>query len=494
MGEKRLKRELGLLQATMMGIGGAICAGVFVTLGYASTLAGTALIIAMILCGIINLFTMLSYAELGAAIPSAGGEYTFAKASFGGFISFVTGWFEWISNMFYAAFSAVGFAYLISYIIQTANLPITVNIQIIAVLTIIIFTIINIKGVKETGTTETALTIILLTLLAIFTLFGFLHGTRTLELSAPGGFLGIIKASAFIFVVYLGGEAIAVAQAEIKEPGKTIPRAILLSCLALILIYTSIAYVVFKIVPPEDLAGKESPLAYVAEKFMGPIGVGLITVAGSIAALSSVNTSIMAQSRVAYALARDGYFPKSFFNLHKRFCTPYMAILVGSILVAATAATGVINFVTYATDFGFIIGFIFVNLSLIKLRRNKPNLYRPFKVPLYPLTPILGIATSLLLIFFLEPGTLFIGAELFIFGLIAYYIRIVGYYRLCLAVGGMNLGISAFSALLAYLLISNSLPILLSQNTKLLLFGVAVFVSLIYLTAGLLNITRKPRE
>jgi amino acid transporter len=228
MGEKRLKRELGLLQATMMGIGGAICAGVFVTLGYASTLAGTALIIAMILCGIINLFTMLSYAELGAAIPSAGGEYTFAKASFGGFISFVTGWFEWISNMFYAAFSAVGFAYLISYIIQTANLPITVNIQIIAVLTIIIFTIINIKGVKETGTTETALTIILLTLLAIFTLFGFLHGTRTLELSAPGGFLGIIKASAFIFVVYLGGEAIAVAQAEIKEPGKTIPRAILL--------------------------------------------------------------------------------------------------------------------------------------------------------------------------------------------------------------------------------------------------------------------------
>jgi amino acid transporter len=491
MGEKRLKRELGLLQATMMGIGGAICAGVFVTLGYASTLAGTTLIIAMILCGIINLFTMLSYAELGAAIPSAGGEYTFAKASFGGFISFATGWFEWISNMFYAAFAAVGFAYMISYIIQATSLPITVNIQIIAVLTIVIFTMINIKGVKETGGTETALVTILLALLAIFTFFGFQSGTRTLELSSPGGFLGIIKASAFIFVVYLGGEAIAVAQAEIKEPGKTIPRAILLSCLALIFIYTAIVYVVFKIVSPEDLTGKESPLAYVAGQFMGPLGIGLITVAGSIAALSSVNTSIMAQSRVAYALARDGYFPKSFFNLHKRFCTPYMAILVGSILVAAVAATGVINFVTYATDFGFIIGFIFVNLSLIKLRKDKPNLYRPFKVPLYPLTPILGIVTSLLLILFLEPGTLFMGAELFLFGLIVYYIRIVGYYRLCLAIGGMNLGISAFSALLAYLVMSNSLLITLSQNTTLLILGFAVLVSITYLVAGLLNITKK---
>jgi amino acid transporter len=490
---KRLKRELGLLQATMIGIGGAICAGVFVTLGHAATLAGTALIVAMILCGIINLFTMLSYAELGAAIPSAGGEYTFAKASFGGFISFATGWFEWISNMFYAAFSSVGFAYLIAYAIQTVNLPIAINIPLIAVITVVVFAIINVRGVKETGRTQTVLVLILLALLGIFAVWGLLfgQGKGTLEFSSPGGFLGIIRATAFIFVVYLGGEAIAVAQAEIKDPGKTIPRAIMLSCLALIIIYTTIAYVVFKIVPPEVLADKESPLAYAAEQFMGPLGIGIITVAGSIAALSSVNTSIMAQSRVAYALARDGYFPKGFFNIHKHFCTPYIAILAGSILVAAIAASGVINFVAYATDFGFIIGFVFVNLSLIKLRRDKPNLNRPFKVPFYPLTPILGIATSLLLILFLEPSTLLIGIELFIFGLIAYYIRMVGYNRICLAMGGMNLGISAFSAFLAYLIISNSLPVLLSQDMTALFFGIAILVSVTCLFAGLLNITRK---
>ena len=490
MGEESLKRELGLLQATMMGIGGAISAGVFVTLGYAATLAGTVLIIAMILCGIINLFSMLSYAELGAAIPSAGGEYTFAKASFGGFLSFATGWFEWISNMFYASLSAVGFAYLISYIIPTINVPLT------AVVTVAIFTLINIKGVKETGLTQTILVIILLALLGIFISWGVLtsQGVGTLEIKAPEGFLGVLRASAFIFVIYLGGEAIAVAQAEIKDPGKTIPRAILLSTLALIFIYATIAYVVFKIVPSKTLAGQASPLAYVAEQFMGPLGVGIITIAGIIAALSSVNTSIMAHSRVSYALARDGYFPKNFFNLGERFQTPFIAIFVGSVFTAAFAATGVVNFVAYAADFGFIIGFVFVNLSLIKLRRDKPDLHRPFRVPLYPLTPILGIIASLFLIIFLEPSTLLIGIGLFIFSLIAYCIRMVGHYRFCLAFGGMNFGISAFSAIIAYLIISNTLPIALSEVTRLLFFGVAVFVSITYFIAGLLDIIRKRDE
>jgi len=487
MSEKGLKRELGLLETTMMGIGGAISAGVFVTLGYAATLAGTALIIVMILCGIINLLTMLSYAELGAAIPSAGGEYTFAKASLGGFLSFATGWFEWISNIFYAAFSAIGFAYLISYIVPTINIPLT------ALITIAIFTLINIRGVKETGLTQTALVAILLVILGIFISWGFLtvQGSGPVELKTPEGFLSSLRATAFIFVVYLGGEIIAGAQAETKNPGKTIPRAILLTSLALIFIYTTIAYVIFNVVSPESLAGQASPLAYVAEQFMGPLGVGLITMAGILASLSSVNTAIMAHSRVAYALARDGYFPQNCFSLHGRSGTPLIAILLGSVLTVVFAATGVVEFVVFATDFGFMIGFILVNLSLIKLRQDRPNLHRPFKVPFYPLTPILGILTSLLLIFFLEPSTLLIGTELFIFGLITYYIRIVGGCKICLATGGMNFGISAFSALFASLIISDIISMPVPQDITLLFFFIAVFVSITYLIAGLLNITKE---
>lgn len=487
MAESHLKRELGLLHATMMGIGGAICAGVFVTLGYASTLAGTGLIIAVVLCGIINLFTMLSYAELGAALPIAGGEYTYAKVSFGGFLSFATGWFEWLSNMFYAAFSAVGFAYLVSYVVPAVNVPL------LAVLIIAVFTAINVKGVKETGLSQTLMTLFMLGLLVIFIICGLFtdHVTGSLDLNAPQGFLGVLRASAFIFVVYLGGEAIAVAQGEIKNPGKTIPRAILLTCVTLIVIYSATVFVVLRVVPPESLIGKASPLAYVAEQFMGPLGVVIVTVAGIVAALSSVNTSTMAHSRVAYALARDGYFPKGFFSVHKRFCTPFIAVLLGSAFTAMFAATGIVNFVAYATDFGFIIGFIFVNLSLIRLRKIQPNLHRPFKVPLYPLTPILGIATSLMLIFFLEPGTLLIGLELFVFGLVAYYIRMVGYYRISLAAGGMNFGISVFSALIACLIASGAVPILMSESVRWLATSGTALVSVIYLVAGLLNVTRR---
>jgi APA family basic amino acid/polyamine antiporter len=488
MKKTHLRRELGLIQATMMGIGGAVSAGVFVTLGYAASLAGTALIGVMVLGGIINLFSMFSYAELGAMLPAAGGEYTYAKIAFGGFFSFATGWFEWISNMFYAAFSAVGFAYLLSFVIPSINIPV------VAVVTILVFALINAKGVKETGATETILMIVLLAILGIFIVWGLFtsQARGTFELSAPGGFMGALKASAFIFVIYLGGEAIGVAQAEIKDPGKVIPRAILLSSLALMFVYTIIAFVVFRIVPPESLAGQASPLAYVASQFMGDVGVVIITIAGIIAALASVNTSTMAHSRVAYALARDGYFPKGLHALHVNFSTPHIAVLVGSIITAAVAATGVVNFVTYATDFGFIIGFIFVNLSLIKLRRDKPDLNRPFRVPLYPLTPILGILTSLLLIFFLEPVTVFLGAELLVFGLVAYYISMVGYYRICLAMGGMNFGLSGFSALVAGLIVSGSLPISLAPEMMLLLFGIAVFVSVVYFVAGVLYVTRKP--
>lgn len=414
----RLKRELGLLHATMMGIGGAVSAGVFVTLGYAASLAGVALIVAMILCGVINLFTMMSYAELGTALPVAGGEYSFVKFSFGGFLSFATGWFEWISNIFFASFSAIGFGNLLSYAMPFVSPPL------VAIMVISIFTIINIKGIKETGKTQTILVLILLMILIFFIFSGLSSNQSTLiQASSSGSLLGVLRASAFIFVIYLGGEAIAAAQAEIKNPRKTIPRAIIISSLALIILYTFISYVIFKIVPPESLAGLASPISFVAKQLMGNLGLAIITIAGVIAALTSVNTSLLAQSRVAYAMARDGNFPKWCFSLHQSFCTPHIALILGGVIAAVMAATGTINFLTYATDFGFIIGFIFVNLSLMKLRRDKPNLKRPFKVPLYPATPILGILTCLFLIVLLDHATLVMGAALFIVAVTLFKIK-----------------------------------------------------------------------
>jgi len=419
--EPRLRRELGLFSTTMLGMGGAICAGVFVTLGYASTMAGTSLILVMIVIGVINLLTMLSFAELGSALPHAGGEYTFVRIAYEGFMPFATGWFEWTSNIFYASFSALGFGNLISYVFPGVNVPL------VAVVTILAFTLLNIKGIKEAGLVEAGMVIVLLCILVAFIARGLLTPSVTdLTISSPQGLFGPLRASAFVFVVYLGGEAIVAAQAEIKSPEKTISRAIVISCLALIVIYTLITFVVFRTVTPEELAAQSSPLTFVADRLMGGVGVAMITFAGVIAALTSVNTSIMAQARVAYAMARDGYFPSWCFRLHGRFCTPYIATALGSAVAVATTLLGGITFVIYATDFGFIMGFIFVNLALITLRTKMPQLERPFRVPLYPATPILGIATSLLLIAFLDQTALAAGALLLVVGAVIYRVRMNG--------------------------------------------------------------------
>jgi amino acid transporter len=486
MDEPQLKRDLGLLRATMLGVGGAISAGGFATIGYAAGLAGYAIVPVVFVSGFISLITMFSYAELGTAIPLAGGEYTFSKVAFGGFTSFLTGWFEWLSNMFYTSLSAMGFAYAIAYFFPQ------INIALIAVVVVIIFSIVNLKGVKETGTAGAVITIIVLVILSVFVLGGwsYTQGTQMTHPPFPVGIIGIFTAASFLFDLYLGGEAVAASQAEIKNPGRNIPRAIVISGLILIALYTSVIAIAVGIVPPAVLMEQVSPLAFVAEQAMGPVGGIVVTIGLALTGLAATNEAIMAQSRVLYAMGRDGYLPKQFCKIHKRFCTPYVAVIVCAIFTAIFTATGLVNFVVYAVNLGFIIGFSIVNLSLIRLRKIAPHLKRPFKVPLYPLTPIAGIATCLFLILFIEPSVLVLGLELSVVALLVYYIRMVGYVRIRIAFGGISLGLGAFSAFAAYLL-GNNIIVLRDApaGVSTLFLWILVFVSIVQILAGLLHVT-----
>lgn len=491
MDEPHLKRDLGLIRTTMLGIGGTLSAANFVIIGQAAGMAGYAIVPVVVICGLLSLLTMFSYAELGTAIPLAGGEYTFSKVAYGGFTSFLTGWFEWLSNMFYAALSAIGFAYVVSYLFPQINLPLT------AVIVVIAFSIINLRGTKETATAETIITIIVLAILAIFIIGGwsFATGTpATPQSASPIGALGIFAATAYLFELYLGAEAVAAAQAEVKNPGRNIPLAIVLSAVVLIALYTSVVVVAVGIVPPDVLSEQSSPIAFVAQQALGPAGAVLITVGLAIAGLAATNEAILAQSRVLYAMSRDGYLPKALCKVHKRFFTPHVAIAVCAVFTVIFAATGFVNFVVYAVNFGFIIGFSIVNLSVIKLRKIAPHLKRPFKAPLYPLTPIAGIAASIFLTLFIEPSVLIMGSELIIVALLVYYIKMVGHHRIRIAFGGISLGLGAFTAFVAYLL-GTSVIVLsgVSPEVSRLLFYVLLFVSIIQILAGALNMTVSDR-
>ena len=413
-----LRRELGLLHATMMGLGSTICAGIFVILSPAIEIAGPAVILSFLLCGIINMATMLSYCELGAAMPRVGGEYAYAKEAFKGFPGFLTGWYEWSSNIFYATLMVLGSAYMLSYITSINKFLITISL-------VILFTLINIKGIKEAGTIQTLLTSTLLAIIFLFIGTGLAHSFRSnaFEPFMPKGPLSMIAAIAFIFETYLGVEAIAAAQAEIKKPGKTIPRAMILCSLILIIVYCLIVYVALGIISTDVLSKSLTPLNLVAEKTMGGVGVILLTAAGLIAALTSLNSAIIASSRAAYAMSKNGHFPKALRKVHEHCKTPYVAIVSGSILVTFFSIIDNLELIVYSINFGFLIGFSLVNLSLIKLRQSKPHLNRPFKTPLYPLMPIIGIITSLMLLAFFDIKPLAFGITWGLLGSIIYFLK-----------------------------------------------------------------------
>jgi basic amino acid/polyamine antiporter, APA family len=486
MAEPHLKRELGLLRVTMMGIGGTLCASSFVIIGYAAGLVGYAIVPVVIVCGVISLLTMLSYAELGTAIPLAGGEYTWAKIAYGGFIGFLTGWFEWLSNMFYAAISAIGFGYVISYLVPQINIPL------VAAVVVLVFAFVNLRGVKQTGTIQTVITIVLLIILIMFILGGFSQIQPPQPTQATGsiGLIGIFVAIAYLFELFLGGEAIAAAQAETKNPGRNIPLAIVLTAIITIIIYATVVFVAVGVVPPEILSQQSSPIAFAAAQAMGPSAGVLVTIGLAIAGLATTNETIMAQSRVLYAMSRDGYMPKKLCLIDERFCTPHVAVIVGSIITALFAATGMVNFVVYAVNLGFIIGFSVVNMSLIKLRKIAPHLKRPFRVPLYPLTPIAGLITCVFLTLFIEPSVIVVGIELAIVAVLIYYVRMVGQTRLRIAFGGVSFGLGSFAALVAHLIRTKSIVLEgVSQDVSIVVFYVLVFISIIEFLAGILSVT-----
>ncbi|UCE28906.1 MAG: amino acid permease [Candidatus Bathyarchaeota archaeon] len=497
MSKTKTPRELGLFQAVIIGLGGAIGIEIFVLLNYATSLAESRIVLALFVCGIINLLTMLSFCELGAAIPRVGGEYSYAKAALGGFLAFLTGWLRWIGNVFGAALAAIGFAYHILYFmpLDIISLDKSLLTTLLAAAVIVVLTVLSIRGVRQMGT------IIVIAFIAVFIIFIAVGVSRTrgleLQLYYPTTFeesSGFVAAITYTLLMFLGMRAIAAGGAVMKKPGKNIPRAIILSAVTLIVLYCGIAYVTISVVNfdtdvtrPTDL-----PLSIAAGKILGDAGALVLTIAGIIAALSSLSTAIMVQSSITRGLSRDGYLPRSLLSSHRRFKTPYVALIFGSVFYILFAATGVLEFIGSVAAFASLLGFALVNFSLMKLRVKKPYLQRPFKVPLYPYTPIAGIALSIILLVFIEPRALASSIGFIALGLLAYYLKMVGYHRIRIAFGGMSIGLGGFTTLAAHLVNMNyPLPFALSPQFARILFPILVVISVISILAGVFNIISK---
>jgi amino acid transporter/nucleotide-binding universal stress UspA family protein len=413
--EVRLAREMTTLDATLIGVGAMIGAGIFVLIGIAAGVAGPALILTFILNGIIALLTAMSYAELGSCFHDAGGGYLWVKEGLPKWNGFISGWMSWFAHAVACSLYALGFGAYFEHVLRELSLTIPQwgffsPQKILAASIAFLFAYVNFKGASETSKIGNLVTITKIIILAIFVGFGIELILRqgdwrtTFSPFLPHGVGGVFKAMGLTFIAFQGFEVIAQSSEEIKNPKKNIPRAVFLSLLIVVPIYIMVAFVAIGTVkPPAGITPwdylaqqKETALVNVARNFF--IGGGiLILIGGLISTISAMNATIYSSSRVAFAMGRDRNFPGFFSKIHPKNHTPHWSILISLVIIIVMAVSLPIEDVASAADIMFLLLFLQVNLAMIRLRKKRADLDRGYKVPLYPYLTVLGILMLLFL-------------------------------------------------------------------------------------------------
>ena len=415
-----LSRNLGLLDITMIGVGAMIGAGIFVLTGIAAGVAGPAIIIAFLLNGIVTTFTALSYAELGSSFPEAGGGYLWVKEGMGGTQGFIAGWMSWFAHSVACSLYGLGFGRFAVEIWTLAGLPtfgLTETQMTLAfmILIVCLFSFINFRGASETGTVGNVVTIAKVLILIAFIGFGLyamVQRPDALEVFKedlfPNGIGGVFLAMALTFIAFEGYEIIAQSGEEVINPMRNIPRAIFISIVVVVIIYVLVGFVAIGAViqtdglPVWEYLAREKEVAIVraAEEFM-PAGGILILISGLASTMSALNATIYSSSRVSFAMGRDNNLPEVFGRIHERMFTPYWAIFLSAILIIIMGLALPIEEVAAAADIMFLLMFAQVNITLMTMRRRRPDLERGFLVPAFPWPPVIGIVTNVALALFL---------------------------------------------------------------------------------------------
>jgi amino acid transporter len=431
--DEELAKDLGPLAALTIGVGTMIGAGIFVLPRTAISQAGSFAVVAFLLGGGIALLTAFSASELGTAMPKSGGAYYYVNHALGPLFGSVAGWANWLGLAFASAFYMVGFG---QYIQQIFGITGTVGVgaialdpvKIIALVGAVLFIAINYVGAKETGRLQNVIVIVLVGILAVFTAYGALRADPA-NLPPPATFTDTMAVTGIVFVSYLGFVQITSVAEEIKNPGVNLPRAVIGSVLLVTVIYALVLVTMAAAVeqgfinalPTEQIAVVE-----VARLLLGPVGAIAMLLGGLLATASSANASILASSRINFAMGRDGIVSESLNEIHPRFATPYRAIAITGALIVVFIAAGTVETLAAMGSVLHLLIYALLNVALIVMREVQPADYDPdYTVPLYPVVPILGAITALGLIAFIEPLIIALSAAL-AGGAVAWYF---GYAR-----------------------------------------------------------------
>ncbi len=401
----------------MVGIAGMIGGAIFVLTGPAIGLAGSAVILAFIINAIITLFTAMAYAELGSAMPEAGGGYLWIREGLPRPNAFISGWMAWFAHIIAGSLYAVGFGAFLYHLLGPnvagilSDQPLFGVIpfdKLIAMASIAAFTYINIKGTSETGKTGTIVTIVQLGTILCLIVAGFwmMHNnpnsTANFADFMPTGIAGLVAAMGLTFIAFEGYEIIVQTGEEVKNPKRNIPRAIFISLAIVVTLYCLVAFVSIGAISPEGIAawrfigeGGELGIMKAAEIFL-PYGALIVLGGGMVSTLAALNATTFSSARVAFAMGRHYNLPHKLSSIHPVNRTPHIAIIISGIIMAFMAYALPLADIAVAAGVIFLLLFTQVNIAAITIRRIYGNrLSYGFKTPFFPVIPIAGIFLKL---------------------------------------------------------------------------------------------------
>ncbi len=405
---KELKKTLGLSAALSTVVGMVIGGGVFFKPQaiYSATGGAPGLgMLAWVIAGFITIAAGLTAAEISAAIPKTGGMMVYIKEIYGDRLGFLTGWMQTV--LFFpgtAAALAVIFAQQVAVLFGQSDQNMTVVLP-IAIIVILFLAVLNTVGSKLGGTIQTIATICKLIPLVIIMIFGFILGggdnSITTPLVAPGISVGtalgqVLIAALFAYDGWINVGAIA---GEMKNPGKDLPKAIVGGLSMVMAVYLVINLAYLWVAPASELAQASAPAAVVATKIFGPMGGKFITVGILISVFGGLNGYLLTGPRIPYTLACEGKLPasKMLAKLNKGGVPSNSTFLI-AILACLYALTGQFNLLTDLTVFIIWVFYVLTFIGVFKLRKDQPNLERPYRVPLYPVIPLIAIVGGLFVI------------------------------------------------------------------------------------------------
>ncbi|MCC6202455.1 MAG: amino acid permease [Gammaproteobacteria bacterium] len=397
-----LRRSLGALDLTLLGIGGIIGAGIFVLTGHAAaTQAGPAIVVSYLIAGLACAIAALAYAELAAMIGGCGSAYGYAYASMGELIAWIIGWDLILEYGVATSAVAIGWSGYFNNILAAAGIELPellrqppgagglINLPAAGI--VLLLSVLLALGVKESARTNAVMVFVKLLAIGIF-VFVALNRVEPANWQPfmPFGWAGTIQGAALIFFAYIGFDAVSTAADEARQPQRDLPIGIIGSLLVCTLIYILVAGLLTGVAPYATL-NTASPVAEVMLKLGYPWAAGLIA-AGAIAGLTSVMLVLMyGLSRVSLAMARDRLLPPVFSSLHPKTQTPVRVILAAGVLMALIAGLTPIGDVAELVNIGTLAAFVLVCAGVVVLRFTRPEVRRPFRVPGSPLVPLVGV-------------------------------------------------------------------------------------------------------